>query len=291
MNRFFAFVTVPIRVIASVFCEAIFSIKRLLHRYSDQKYSKLLAMTLKIFIFLYFTSNVWAQVDEAQLTVQFHQAGISYKAKDYQKAIELYEGIVKTGWGNGALFYNLGNSYFKDGQLGKAILNYERARRLTPRDPDLNSNDQYAISQMKNPESSMPQPLVNRAMNHYADFFTLDELTLMVFFFFFLTGIFYFLGLFLKWPPKIRLFWILVCCFLLFFHGFILAHKIGQQKNLAVVLSDTPARFEPLPGATAYFELTPGGKVKILTKEGDWLKVKRLDGKVGWVNAEVVERI
>ncbi len=242
-------------------------------------------------IFLSFASNVLAQVDTAQLTVQFHEAGISYKVQDYKKAIDLYEGIVKTGWGNGALFYNLGNSYFKDGQLGKAILNYERAKRLIPRDSDLNASTKYAISRMKTAESFLEEPFVRRIINPYSDFLTCNELTMILFLFFFLTGISYFLGLFLKWSPKIHVFLILFCCFLLFLHGFILTDKISWQKNIAVVLSSTPARFEPLPGATTYFELTPGWKVKILMREGDWLKVKRLDGKVGWVKEEAVERI
>lgn len=238
-----------------------------------------------------FSSLAFAQVKESDLTVQFQEAGISYKVKDYKKAIQKYEGIVKTGWGNGALFYNLGNSYFKDNQLGKAILNYERARRLIPRDPDLNSNYRYAISRMKTPESFLPQSFLGRLMNHYTDFFTLNELTSMMFFFFFLTGIYYFLGLFFRWPPKVQICGILLCCSLLFLHGFILMDKIKRQKNLAVVLINTSTKFEPIPGATTHFEMPPGWKVKILTKEGDWLKVKRLDGKVGWLKASAVERI
>ena len=87
------------------------------------------------------------------------------------------------------------------------------------------------------------------------------------------------------------MFWILVCCFFLFFHGFILADKIGRQKNIAIVLTNTPAKFEPLPDASTHFELTPGWKVKVLMKEEDWLKIKRLDGKEGWVKEEAVERI
>lgn len=248
-------------------------------------------ITLLMFYCFCVSSSVFGQVNESDLTLQFHEAGISYKAKDYKKAIELYEGIVKTGWGNGALFYNLGNSYFKNGQLGKAILNYERARRLTPRDPDLNESYKHAVSRIKNSESSLEEPFFQRIINRYADGLTCDEFTMILSFLFFLTGSFYFLGLFLKWSVRVHVFWILVCCFFLFLHGFLLMKKTGQQKNLTVVLTSTQARFEPLPGATTYFELNPGWKVKILREEEGWLKVKRLDGRVGWVKKEVVEKI
>ena len=65
-----------------------------------------------------------------------------------------------------------------------------------------------------------------------------------------------------------------VLCSLLFVHGFLLAYKVGQEKNLAIILVDTPAKFEPLTNATTYFELEHGSKIKILNHEGEWIKIK-----------------
>ena len=253
-------------------------------------------MNVKYYIPIFYilfclTSAAYSQQPDSQLTVQFHEAGISYKIQDYKKAIELYEGIVKAGWVSGELYYNLGNSYLKNGKLGEAILNYERARRLMPRDSDLISNYHYALSQIKDEGEFGKEPFINRLINRYADFFSFDEITVMVFVSFFLTGIIYFLGLFLKWPTRVYVVSIVLLCLFLSGNGFILAYKIGQQKNLAVVFKKANAKFEPLPDASVHFELTPGWRVKILMQESGWVKVKRLDGKVGWIKQEAVEKI
>jgi tetratricopeptide (TPR) repeat protein len=63
----------------------------------------------------------------------------------YRKALTRYEKIAwEGGIRNGKLFYNIGNTYFKLGEIGKAILNYKRAERFIPNDPNLRQNLQFA---------------------------------------------------------------------------------------------------------------------------------------------------
>jgi tetratricopeptide (TPR) repeat protein len=60
----------------------------------------------------------------------------AYRNQDYKRSIELYETLVASGLEenreSAQLYFNLGNAYFRDHQLGKAILNYERAHLLAP---------------------------------------------------------------------------------------------------------------------------------------------------------------
>ena len=70
----------------------------------------------------------------------------AYEKGDYQQAITRFQALVQAGVRNGKLYYNLGNAYMKKGDLGRAVLWYERAARLIPRDPDLNFNRDYAAS-------------------------------------------------------------------------------------------------------------------------------------------------
>ena len=228
---------------------------------------------------------------DTDLSVQFRQAGMAYQSEDYQKAIELYEGVVRSGSVSGAVYYNLGNSYFKKNQLGRAVLNYERAKRLLPRDNDLNANDHYAVSLIKNGQGPSRESFLVRGLDNYAEYFTLDEVTGVLFFFFFLTGGFYFLGLFLRWPARNYVAAIVLSCGLLFFHGFIFVYKINRQNKSAVAVEAAPAKFEPLENATIYFELPEGEKVKILKAEEGWSKIQRPDGKLGWVKQSAVEKI
>jgi tetratricopeptide (TPR) repeat protein len=82
-------------------------------------------------------------------TVLFAQANQLYEQGRYAEAAARYEEIVAGGIADGRVYYNLGNAYFKAGQIGKAILNYERARRLLPRDDDIRANLSFAQAQVQ----------------------------------------------------------------------------------------------------------------------------------------------
>ena len=63
----------------------------------------------------------------------------------YRKAILRYERIIREGGiQNGGLYYNIGNAYFRMEDIGRAILNYRRAQRYIPNDPNLYQNLNYA---------------------------------------------------------------------------------------------------------------------------------------------------
>lgn len=65
----------------------------------------------------------------------------------YTQAAMRFERLAgEGGIRNGTIYYNLGNTYFRLGDLGRAILNYRRARLLSPGDPDLNRNLEEARS-------------------------------------------------------------------------------------------------------------------------------------------------
>ncbi len=74
----------------------------------------------------------------------WHAGVEAYSAGDYTTAAADWEGIVDTGLMSRELYFNLGNAYFKTGEMGPAILWYERALRLDPSDTDVRHNLEYA---------------------------------------------------------------------------------------------------------------------------------------------------
>jgi len=58
----------------------------------------------------------------------------------YAESIRLYNGLREHGCEGPEVYYNLGNAYFRTGDVARAILWYRRAERLLPRDRDLVSN-------------------------------------------------------------------------------------------------------------------------------------------------------
>lgn len=91
---------------------------------------------------------------------QFIAALEAYKAGDYPAAVAGLEAIAQNGVRNGALYYNLGNAHLKNGDLGRAILWYERSAKLIPGDPDLMFNLDYARSLSKDAADEGALPLV-----------------------------------------------------------------------------------------------------------------------------------
>src|SRR5690606_11741 len=70
----------------------------------------------------------------------------SYDEKKYRLAIENYEKLIEQGYASYQLYYNLGNAYYRNNELGRAIYNYELARKLEPNDEDVRINLSIAAS-------------------------------------------------------------------------------------------------------------------------------------------------
>ncbi|MDA0312354.1 MAG: tetratricopeptide repeat protein, partial [Gemmatimonadetes bacterium] len=69
-----------------------------------------------------------------------------YQEGDYEGAVDAYEIVLASGHESADLHYNLGNAYFKGGQLGRSILAWERALDRAPGDPDIRANLDLARS-------------------------------------------------------------------------------------------------------------------------------------------------
>jgi tetratricopeptide (TPR) repeat protein len=70
----------------------------------------------------------------------FDKANHAFVESKYKEAISDYIRVIQQRGFSPNVLFNLGNAYFRDGQIGLAILSYERAQRLNPRDPDIAAN-------------------------------------------------------------------------------------------------------------------------------------------------------
>ncbi len=227
----------------------------------------------------------------------FSEANSAYQKADFLKAVELYERLYDAGYFNGNLLYNLGNTYFKLGAKGRAILYYERAKRLIPGDADLKANLNYALADV--------QEGVPDWKREFLGFLTgiapVDQLAI--------TGSIWFFGLIIlvifriirpgliqnlvvgnlkKWWAGV----VYGCAIIL-----ISLVSLGvltywdQSRDHAVAVKGDEVRFEPSPTATLYYHLDEGSRVLILEEKDNWVKLKRVDGKRGWVNKDCLEII
>jgi tetratricopeptide (TPR) repeat protein len=221
----------------------------------------------------------------------FARAARHYQDGEFQRAKEVYQSILDAGWESGPVYYNLGNTYYRMGQKGRAIVNYERALRFMPRDGDLRFNYRQASAGVPKFPAGFGPRLVSRAIERHNRFYSQDEMviiltalaTLMV-----LAGL---TGQWQRWPLK-RLWWgegVLAVIFIIFLTGLIL--KVQGQLNSAFAVAVSEAKFEPNPEATPHFRLREGEAVRVLRSEFGWFKIERTDGQMGWVPAGDVERL
>jgi tetratricopeptide (TPR) repeat protein len=238
---------------------------------------------------LFLAVAVWGRLpcawaEEYPLSKLFGEANMAYKQNQYDEAVAKYQQIRKQGLESGPLYYNLGNGYLKKGELGRAVLYYERAMQFIPRDSDLRSNYDYALVSLGLSRQEMPGNRMFKGLDRVFEGLSLDGLTGFLSFL-------YILGLivFLRKPSRIILF---VLMFIFILAAVSLARKIDRLKTGGVIIEkQAEAKFEPSEGGTTFFKLSEGSLVKILESSGEWCKVKRPDNKLGWTRASNIERI
>lgn len=245
---------------------------------------------LILFLFSVFVSPVLAESVEEQAQLDFIKAGAFYQTEDYANAIEQYHKIIDRGYVSQAVYYNLANSYFKSEQLGQAILYYQKAVRLAPRDPDIEANLRFALSLVEKYGEQKTGSLWEKLMPHF-HLFTQDEITWMVLFLFFLLGMSVLLGVVRQWRLSRHVLWSGTLFVLLAFHITVLVFKVNYLSGQSVVLKNTKAKFEPMDDATDYFQLGEGMVVKALNRNYGWVKVKREDNRIGWIPESVLGEI
>ncbi|UCG35659.1 MAG: tetratricopeptide repeat protein [Candidatus Omnitrophota bacterium] len=254
-------------------------------------FSKIFILVLIFAASLFFQSLICFCENTNSGIENFYRANFLYEQTQYTEAIKQYEALIEKGLVSANLYYNLGNSYFKKGDLGKAILYYERAKRLAPRDIDLESNYAYARSLIK-AKITEQRPLwfVHITGKLFAKL-TMDELTLFIFFLYIAIVSSIILGLYLKFMKPYTRFLLIIFGIMLILGVFALGARICCHYADAIIVKEAEAKFEPFERGTTHFVLSEGMKVSIRSSKDGWAKVKRIDGKIGWVNQSFLERI
>lgn len=242
-----------------------------------------------MFFSLLTVSGFAGALSRQEATTLFIKAGLSYEEGQFARAAGQYQEIINGGWESGPVYYNLANSYFRAGELGKAVLNFERARRLMPRDSDLEANLSYAMSLTKNPPAvkSLWQTFKGKLLVS----FSRTELDVALCVLGLVLASVHLWSLYGQWPGRKRIFICGLLATLFVLVGLVLIGQIRWEKNSAIVIKDSSCKFEPRLEATTYFDVSPGLRVKVLRDFESWAKIERPDGKQGWIIKENVEKI
>lgn len=218
----------------------------------------------------------------------FDEANKKFSVGDYAAAAAAYENLLSREGPRASVYYNLGNSYQQLKQYGPAILAYERARLLAPRDPDLLANLARARKAAAAFEESARHPWLDAAVNHLS----LNEWSWL------LAGAALFLGMLAVVAGAVRLprrgLVVSACvaaCFIAI-AGTALHLRRGEALRGIVLTESATVRLSPFEKAEALGTPGPGRTVKLGTKRGDFQYIEVPDaGLKGWLASKDVAAI
>ena len=244
-----------------------------------------------IFILFIFYSSL-AFAESAQDI--YKKANISYESEDYLKAVSSYEMLIAMDKVSPGVFYNLGNSYFKLRRIGKAILNYERAKRLAPRDKDISLNLKLAKGMMVD-KIDMPQRgFVLDAILFLYDRMNINELTVLVCIFYFAIAVLLVFFIFIDRKRKTFLYAIgMFSVFLILFIIFLFSKIYSENfiKKAIVVSGKVDVRSGPKEDYLLQFTLHEGAEFNVVEERQSWYEISLSGDLRGWLPKDSAEPI
>ena len=238
-------------------------------------------------------STILSDIEAEQL---FANANNAYKNAYYKQAATMYEQLAQAGIESAAVYFNLGNSYYKSGKIASAILNYHRAHRLDPTDDDIDFNLGLAESRIADKIDPAPQFFIVKWWRILVGLETASVWSIVavvfVWILFIAGGIF-----FASNSPALKkgMFTTGIVALLLAGLMFVFAYrqnKIAMRDESAIVFATSVSvKSEPQEESKDLFVLHEGTHVEILGGDGAWCKIRIPDGSVGWLRRNTIEII
>ncbi|MBI3195271.1 MAG: tetratricopeptide repeat protein [Ignavibacteriae bacterium] len=242
---------------------------------------------MKNILFLFIVLVQFSLGQEAD--VQFEQANQLYRTGEYENATQAYEQVLLNGYEHAALYYNLGNSYFKLKNYPAAILNYERAKRLAPNDEELDHNIRLANLHVVDKIEPVPQLFLIEWWRASVNYLSTDGWALAGIVLLWATVLFGSLLLLIRSDILRRMCLLLaVVLFItsvLSFVGMMQRNALEAEEFAIVFSPSVSVKSAPDAQSTDLFVIHEGVKARVLDSVGEWKKIKLADGKVGWMPA------
>lgn len=223
-------------------------------------------------------------------------ADSAYMNNDYATAIEVYEKLLQEGEA-AEVYYNLGNSYYKSGDIARAILNYERALLLKPGNDDIRFNLEIARGKTVDKVDEVPDIFFIGWIKSLINSTSVDVWARwgIVFFILFLVGLYF---LFFSRKSLFKKAGFIGAIAFLFFTictNVFASYQKGvlTHRGTAIVISPSvTVRSTPNNNGTSLFILHEGRKVQVKDASmKNWKEISLEDGKVGWISASDIEII
>lgn len=236
----------------------------------------------------YILISLWSTSAIAQPEVMFDSATVAYNQGNYEKAIGFYEDILEGGKHSAALYYNLGNCYYKLNEIAPSIYYYEKALLLSPNDAEIKNNLVYAQNMTLDAIDPLPETALARLYKGVAGILSFDGWAYSGVAFVLIFVLAYILFYYFRYPTQKRIAFIsslvaiaLAVLFVLF--AFLRYEDYKADQPAIIFAEEINVKTEPNNRSEVAFTLHEGTKVNVLEGFDTWKKIQLSDGQVGWI--------
>jgi tetratricopeptide (TPR) repeat protein len=254
---------------------------------------KFFVVILSFLISVFFVTGI---VAKEPIDSKFTKANTLFQKLDFEGAVKTYREILSYDSTSSEVWFNLGNAYYRLGDFPKAILSYERARKISPADEDIEFNLRVANLSITDKIDPLPRIFYLRWIDDASYFFSLADWSVTIIILFLLLITFtlcYFL------IPSIAIrkagFYLgLLSLFLIIFSYALALHQRHLLYGTERAIITTPSVYvksSPDEKGTDLFILHEGTKVDVLDELNEWKKIRLVNGSIGWVKENTFEVI
>ena len=226
----------------------------------------------------------------------FEAANKAYNEGNFSEAITQYKLILDTENHSAAVYYNLGNAYYKSNEIGPSIYYFEKALLLSPKDEDILNNLAFAKNMTIDAIEPLPKTQISKFVNGITGTFNYNQWAWIAVICGFLCVISFLLYQFSYQTLKKRIYFLISFVAFLFILGtVVIAYqqygKAKADRPAIVFATETTVKAEPNLRSDEVFVLHEGTKVQVLDTVDNWKKIQLIDGKIGWIVAEDVNEL
>lgn len=224
------------------------------------------------------------------------QAEQYYAEAKFDSAAVAYQKVLDKGFHSAELYYNLGNTFYKQNKIPSAILYYEKALKLDPSNESVLFNLRLANTRIQDKIEAVPQLFFIRWYISLYNLYSVDnwaKILLVLFSIFALFSLFYFLGKSI-YIRKSGFYFGLVFLFLFAAALFLTYKKYTSQKEKAEAIVFAPSvtvKSSPNTNGVDLFVLHEGTKLQVVDKVGQWCEIIIANGSIGWIEMKTIQLI
>jgi len=226
----------------------------------------------------------------AQINVEniFSQANELYNKGSYIEAINNYKEIIKNDFHSAELYYNLGNAYYRLDSIASSVYYYEKALQLNPNDREIIDNLELINKTLVDEIDPITIPLIESILNSISNIFYFETWGYISIFFSFLIVALFLSYYFANSSRVKRLTFVLLCISSIFMLVSLINGNKGYNNYInneyAVIYSyETDLKTEPNYRSETLFMLHEGTKIQVLENYNNWIKIRLVNGQVGYI--------